>query len=282
MVRTVTLVGDNPTREREAWVFNKEKHVHHHPLPQVDASNDVTKLAESHHICCIFENQEEVAQMLRSFFLGGILTNEKILYLIESADLIDYSLGLLKDETFIESYEEEEGNQVFFKRNIYDFYNRGQIVFLLHSESYTLDNCFDAERSVNFLMQFRETALKEGYAGSRITGNLTTAASSFLLSTTTNQKQKRKSNANHFYLSFHLGSPTFAHVPDQPGTIDQLIEYEAKLNYFFTQQSDCHAWCQYHKSYFPHQTLLSILTTHPTAVVGTDVYENFYVSFLIF
>eukprot|EP01102_Stenamoeba_stenopodia_P001033 TRINITY_DN10927_c0_g1_i1.p1 TRINITY_DN10927_c0_g1~~TRINITY_DN10927_c0_g1_i1.p1 ORF type:complete len:674 (+),score=118.26 TRINITY_DN10927_c0_g1_i1:206-2227(+) len=242
-MRKVTLVGDEES-SRAAWIFSKSNfhsHPHHHQQQAQVEANEMTKISQSHHVCCIFETKEENAEMLKNFFLGGILTNEKILYLIESAELIDYSLGLLKDEVFIETYEEEEGSQIFFKRSIYDFYNRGQIVFLQHSESYTADNCFDAERSVNFLMQFRETSLKEGYSGSRITG-----------------------------------SPTFVHCHDKPGTVDQLIEYEAKLNYFFTQQSDCHAWCQYQKSVFPHQTLLSILQTHPTAVIGSETYENFY------
>eukprot|EP01102_Stenamoeba_stenopodia_P005397 TRINITY_DN1601_c0_g1_i1.p1 TRINITY_DN1601_c0_g1~~TRINITY_DN1601_c0_g1_i1.p1 ORF type:complete len:734 (+),score=187.93 TRINITY_DN1601_c0_g1_i1:175-2376(+) len=233
-----------PSKLRDAWVFKNHGGL---LLPAVTDENEskdpLWKLSQSQHMCCIFETEEECLMLMRSFILGGILTNEKTLYLIERPDQIDITLNLLKDEVFIETEELEDGTEIMHRRSVFDFYERGQIVFLLHSESYTKGEVFDCDRSIRQIIEFRDTALKEGYRGSRVTG-----------------------------------CPSFAHHMERvcPGTVDQLIEYESKLNYFFSQQKDCHAWCQYNKTNFSHSTLLSILTTHPTAVVSNEIYDNFY------
>jgi DNA-binding response OmpR family regulator/signal transduction histidine kinase len=59
-----------------------------------------------------------------------------------------------------------------------------------------------------------------------------------------------------------------------PGS-ERLIEYEAKLNEFFPSSS-CLAICQYDRQAFGADLLLNVLRTHPIAVVGTEVYDNFY------
>jgi PAS domain S-box-containing protein len=54
-----------------------------------------------------------------------------------------------------------------------------------------------------------------------------------------------------------------------------LIEYEARLNAFFPG-SQCLAICQYDRRRFDPAVLLEVLRTHPTAIIGTEVHDNFY------
>jgi PAS domain S-box-containing protein len=59
-----------------------------------------------------------------------------------------------------------------------------------------------------------------------------------------------------------------------PGS-ERLIEYEAKLNGFFPGSKSL-AICQYDRQRFAPELLLDVLTTHPIAAIGTQVYDNFY------
>jgi len=56
---------------------------------------------------------------------------------------------------------------------------------------------------------------------------------------------------------------------------ERLIEYEAKLNEFLPT-SRCLAMCQYDGRRFEPALLLDVLTTHPVATIGTEVFDNFY------
>jgi len=55
----------------------------------------------------------------------------------------------------------------------------------------------------------------------------------------------------------------------------RLIEYEAKLDLFFSE-SRCIAICQYDRKYFSGEILLNVLKSHPIAIVGTQIYDNCY------
>jgi signal transduction histidine kinase len=59
-----------------------------------------------------------------------------------------------------------------------------------------------------------------------------------------------------------------------PGS-ERIVAYEAKLNSFFPG-SQCLAISQYDRRRFDASVLLDVLATHPLAVVGTEVYDNFY------
>gem|GEM_PF-686412 len=56
---------------------------------------------------------------------------------------------------------------------------------------------------------------------------------------------------------------------------EKIIEYEAKLDEFF-QGSGCQALCQYDQRRFSSEVLMNVLRTHPLAIIGTEVYDNFY------
>jgi len=114
----------------------------------------------------------------------------------------------------------------------------GQLSILTYDETYTREGTFDPERMIALLRDETERALSEGYSALRATGEMTWAL---------------------------RGLPGSQH----------LIRYEALLNEFF-RDSECLAICQYDRRRFSPETLLDVLRTHPIAMVGTEIYDNFY------
>jgi PAS domain S-box-containing protein len=118
------------------------------------------------------------------------------------------------------------------------FLEKGQLVILSVAEAYMRDGRFDPERMISLLRQETDRAMSEGYTALRVTGEMSWA------------------------------------LKGLPGS-DRLIEYESKLNNFFPG-SGCIAVCQYDRRRFSPELLLQVLATHPIAVIGTEVYENFH------
>ena len=115
---------------------------------------------------------------------------------------------------------------------------RGQLAILTHDETYMRNGVFDPQGMIALLRSETAQALAEGYPALRLTGEMTWA------------------------------------LRGLPGS-EQLIEYEARLNDFFPG-SRCLAICQYDRRRFDPAVLLDVLRTHPTAVIGTEVYDNLY------
>ncbi len=114
----------------------------------------------------------------------------------------------------------------------------GQLSILAVDDAYMKEGVFDPDGMIGLLREETEKAMEEGYAALRVTGEMTWA------------------------------------LRGLPGS-ERLIEYEAKLNHFFPG-SRCMAICQYDRRRFDPEILLDILTTHPIAVIGNEVFENFY------
>jgi PAS domain S-box-containing protein len=114
----------------------------------------------------------------------------------------------------------------------------GQLGVLRFDETYVRRGIFDPDEMINLLRAETIKALAEGYNAHRVTGEM-----SWILR-------------------------------GLPGS-ERLIEYEAKLNHFF-DNNRCLAICQYDVRLFPPELLLGVLTTHPVAAIGTQLYENFY------
>ncbi len=118
------------------------------------------------------------------------------------------------------------------------FLDKGQLVILSVAEAYMRDGRFDPELMISLLRHETDRALSEGYAALRVTGEMSWA------------------------------------LKGLPGS-ERLIEYESKLNNFFPGSS-CIAVCQYDRRRFTPELLLQVLATHPIAVIGAEVYENFH------
>ncbi len=106
----------------------------------------------------------------------------------------------------------------------------------------------------------RETYLKHGYfepdAMIRLLGDATRAA-----------------KAAGFSALRVTGEMTWM-LGGDPGA-ERLMEYEAKLNYFFPHH-DALAICQYNRSRFSNELILDVIRTHPMVIYGGTVGRNFY------
>ena len=114
----------------------------------------------------------------------------------------------------------------------------GQLSILTHDDAYLREGVFEPDRMIALLQAKTEQALAEGYSALRVTGEMTWV------------------------------------LRGLPGS-ERLIEYEARLNEFFPV-SQCLAICQYDRRRFDPAILLDVLHTHPVAIVGTEIYDNFY------
>jgi len=121
-----------------------------------------------------------------------------------------------------------------------DYLVKGQFVFFTSNDIYLKDGYFDPDRMISLLKTSEKTALKEGFAGIRVTGEMTWILSKL------------------------------------PGT-ERFMEYENKLNEFFPG-SKASAICQYSESKFDKKILIGVIETHPkVGIDGLFYNNNFYI-----
>ena len=118
------------------------------------------------------------------------------------------------------------------------YLSSGQLSILSVDEAYMASGEFDPDGMIGMLTDETEKALAEGYGALRVTGEMSWA------------------------------------LRGLPGS-ERLMEYEAKLNRFFPG-SKCLAICQYDRRIFESSVLLNVLSTHPFAVLGTELFDNFH------
>lgn len=114
----------------------------------------------------------------------------------------------------------------------------GQLTILTFTESYMKEGIFESESMIKTLKDETEKAIEEGYDALLATGEMSWA------------------------------------LKDLPGS-ERLIEYETDLNDFFSNH-EILAFCQYDTRLFSPEFLLDVLITHPIAMIGSEVYGNFY------
>jgi PAS domain S-box-containing protein len=114
----------------------------------------------------------------------------------------------------------------------------GQLAILTCDDAAGREGVFEPDEMIDRLGVETEQALAEGYSALRVSREMTWA------------------------------------LRGLPGS-ERLIEYEAKLNEFL-HGSQCLAICQYDRRRFDPAVLLDVLSTHPLAIVGIEVYDNFF------
>lgn len=113
------------------------------------------------------------------------------------------------------------------------------LIFATKNDSYLKGGSFDPDALIkNVLVKAALDAKKDGYSSLRITGEMTWA----------------------------LGS--------EPGN-DRLVEYEAKLNYFFPKYN-ASAICQYNQKRFPPRIIKDVIYMHPIVAYGGSVNKNYH------
>jgi len=116
------------------------------------------------------------------------------------------------------------------------YLTKGQLNISNADGVYLRGGVFDPDAMIALLRSETERAMAEGYRALRISGEMSWA------------------------------------LRGQPGS-ERLPEYETKLHSFFTG-SQCVGMCQYDRRRFDPTLLLNLLITHPTVVLGTEIYNN--------
>jgi len=114
----------------------------------------------------------------------------------------------------------------------------GRLTIASKQDAYLKQGYFDPDWMIGFLKQATDEAKAAGFSALRVTGEMT----------------------------WVLGG--------DPGT-ERLMEYEAKLNYFFPEH-DALAICQYNRDFFPPGIIKDVIATHPLVICGGMVCSNFY------
>lgn len=114
----------------------------------------------------------------------------------------------------------------------------GELAILSKQDVYLKDGYFDPDWMIDFLKRVTDEAKAAGFPALRVTGEMTWVLSG------------------------------------DPGT-GRLMEYEAKLNYFFPE-NDALAICQYNRNRFPPEIIKGVISTHPLVIYGGMVCRNVY------
>ncbi len=173
------------------------------------------------HVCSIYKNKEEQFNPLKVFIKKGLDNHEKCFYIVDENS---------KEEVI----SELEKRGIETKKYI----DSGQLVLLTKRDTYLKEGSFEPDRMINLLKETERKALKEGYSGIRVTGEMT------------------------WVLEGVSGS-------------EKLIEYEAKLNHFFPG-SKATAICQYNENKFKKELLIEVIHTHPFLIIYGNLYGNRY------
>lgn len=114
----------------------------------------------------------------------------------------------------------------------------GQLEVLASEDTYLKGGSFAAEKMLKLLEDALVQASNEGYSSVRACGEMVWA------------------------------------LKNLPGT-DELIEYEARLN-FLTPQHSCSLICMYDVSRFSGKVLMDVLATHSHVIMNGKVHKNIY------
>jgi len=125
-----------------------------------------------------------------------------------------------------------------YQVNLSSYIESGQFLFLDAKETYLANGTFNPAAMIESLREQTLYTLERGYSALRVTGEMT------------------------WIFKGNISSA-------------QLIQYETMLLEFFLQNK-CLALCQYDRTRFSADVLLDVLRTHPLAIVGDEVYKNFY------
>ncbi|MCJ7632039.1 MEDS domain-containing protein [Candidatus Bathyarchaeota archaeon] len=179
------------------------------------------KIRPGDHLCSFYENKEEQFQVVVPFIVDGLVKNEKCLYIADENTVSEIKSGLI-----IHGIDVDERIRT------------GQLKIITAKQSYLKSSRFVLDEMISLLESFLDDAQKEGYAASRVAGELT-------------------------WLLRDLDS------------LDEFFEYENRLNGFF-KDKPVKLLCQYDSSKFFGNVIVRALKTHPRVLVGLDLYENTY------
>jgi hypothetical protein len=177
-------------------------------------------ILEGQHICYIFSDDAERRRVMAKYLESGMLANEKLLYLVD----------VMTPEEMLDCLE-EYGVDVRSKSQ--------SLTIADAAPAYCPSGTFNIDETLGLVRDFQQDALKEGYTGSRGTGEM-----------------------------------SWCLVKGRANEMD-LMEYEARLNVLLAEYPYT-ACCQYDARRFDGQTIMDVLSVHPYMIVRGQLVRNPY------
>ncbi len=190
------------------------------------------------HLGCLYETEDERRKVLLPFLRQGLERSEKVIYIADplAAEAV---LGYLRQDLGSDKVECYLAN--------------GQLTTLAYdvASRSVRQGIFDPDAMLALLRAGKEQALAEDYAVLRVATEMT------------------------WVLRGLPGSEGTQVSQEDVRLARGLIEFEARLNEFLAD-SRCLVLCQYDRRVLDPAVLLDVLRTHPVAVMGGKLYDNFY------
>jgi signal transduction histidine kinase len=180
-----------------------------------------SKVAAGEHVCLVYETQEEQLAAAAAYISKGLDSGDRCVYIAD-----ENSAATIADALRAHGVDPEESIE------------SGALSILTKRDTYLEDGTFDPDRMIRMLEALAREAQEQGYAGLRVSGEMTWA----------------------------LGAGI---APEK------LLEYESKLNRLFPG-SNASAVCQYNKRKFSPEVMLGVIETHPLIAYDGFVCDNFY------
>ncbi|NCN07579.1 hypothetical protein GW933_02685 [Candidatus Falkowbacteria bacterium] len=182
--------------------------------------NQLADIKLGDHLCLIYNTLSEQFSSIIPFIKIGLDRNEKCIYVADdnTTEAVIKAMKLDDSKLFLSAIK------------------KGNLLLLTKNETYLKDGYFSPKKMVAFIKKTARTAIKNGYTGLRITGEMT----------------------------WMFGG--------DPGS-EKLIEYEYKLNDFFEEYGVC-AICQYNQKRFSEELLVDVFKTHPYVIYGKKIIQN--------
>jgi hypothetical protein len=189
--------------------------------PMISLGFDPEPYPMGTHMCFIFNDEDERRWVMSRYIQSGLDDNEQVSYFVDTMSPEDLKcwmreLGVsLPEEVDGQHYSVQEAQTI-----------------------YCPDGSFDVDRMIETVGEAHHRSIREGYAGARLTGEMTWARRGL------------------------------------PGS-ENLAEYECRLN-VLVRTVPTTAVCQYDAQRFDGATLYDILSVHPMMIVHGQVVRNPY------
>ena len=186
----------------------------------------VDKMKHGEHYCLIHRNKREQFDVIIPFIVDGLNNNEKCIYLVGQEPKNKLITALTDYKIDVEHYLETH-----------------QLDIITDKDSYLLEGgTYGPDMIISVLKQAEQDVLHEGYAGIRLTGEMSWVHSKL------------------------------------PGT-ELLLEYKNKLESFF-HASRIIAICQYNENGFSPKFLADVIAVHPKVILYSKLIADnpFYVT----
>jgi len=173
------------------------------------------------HMCLLYDDDADRRRLIGSFLAAGVRTGDRVAYFVDTVTPADARSWLR--ELGLELPEDDQDDR---------------FTLAAAEPTYCPEGVFVPERMLNALRDFHVGAVAGGYAGGRVSGEMSWALRGI------------------------------------PGS-ERLVEYESRVNALLVEHPVT-AICQYDARRFDGTTLFEVLRVHPMMIVRGQVVRNPY------